>query len=672
MKAKGEVILWSLLDKCCEKCKHSKINPCPDYIECRVKGPLCHDDQKCKELRKKRIEELKYGVHGSKIRIPLSSCTLATGAEEIYNKFKEYILEKRLDTEITISGCFGLDYLDPWFEVIMKGYPAAIYVKVKGKDIPRILDEYFEKKDVSNAFALRYRTGKAKGEEKVPLLDEIDVWKKQRKWVSRNCGFINPESLEEYILSRGYSGLSRSLKMKPEEVIETILKSGLRGRGGAGFPTGLKWKITRTQPGNPKYVIANADEGDPGAFMNRLLAESDPFRIIEGLTIAGYSIGASHGYIFVRAEKPLMASRLKKAVEEARKYGLLGENILGSGFSFDIDVILSAGAFVCGEETAMLSAIEGKRAWPRQRPPYPAQQGLWGQPTAINNVETLAHVATIMSYGLEEFVKLGTEKTKGTKMFCVTGSVSRPGVYEVPVGVSIRYLVEELAGGAPEGSSIKAVQIGGPSGGCIPKDKFDLPIDYETLQSAGAIMGSGGIVVINDNNCMVDVAKFFLTFTSAESCGKCFPCRIGLRKLLDILDKITSGNGSEEDIIVLRQLANSVRNSSLCALGGTAPNPVLSTLRYFGDEYEAHIRDGVCPANVCKAFITYTIDQEVCIACGQCAMNCPVGAISKTSSGKYSVDYDRCIRCGTCFIICPVNAVQKVGKKEMVRGEVCG
>ena len=650
---------WTLLDKCCEKCTHSLDNPCPDYIECRVNGPLCHSDEKCKELRKKRLEEIQYGTEGAKIKIPLSSCTLASGAENIYEAAKDYVEKNGLKISISISGCFGLDFLDPWIEFTAKGMPTAIYANVKPKDIPRLIKEYFEEHDVSSAYALKNKTGKAKGEDKVPLLDELDVWKKQYRWVSRNCGIVNPESLEEYIAAGGYRGLSRSLKMTPEQVIDEILKSGLRGRGGAGFPTGIKWRITREQKDTPKYVVANADEGDPGAFMNRLLAESDPFRIIEGLTIAGYAIGANQGYIFVRAEKPLMASRLQKAVEEARKYGLLGKNILGSGFDFDIEVILSAGAFVCGEETALLAAIEGRRAWPRQRPPYPAQKGLWGKPTAINNVETLAHVATIMAEGAEAFASVGTEKTKGTKMFCVTGSVKRPGVYEVPVGTSIRYLVEELAGGAVEGSTIKAVQIGGPSGGCIPASKLDLPLDYETLQSAGAIMGSGGIVVINDKNCMVDVAKFFLTFTSAESCGKCFPCRVGLKILWDILDKITRGEGTEEDLVVLRHVANTVKYASLCALGGTAPNPVLSTLRYFMDEYEAHIKDKTCPAKVCKALITYTINEDKCIACGQCAANCPVNAISKQESGKYSIDVDKCIRCGTCYVVCPVGAVEK-------------
>jgi NADH-quinone oxidoreductase subunit F len=653
-------VTWTLLDRCCEKCTHSLENPCPDYIECRLSGPLCHDDERCRELRRRRLEELRYGEKGAKIKVPMASCTLAMGAEAVYRAVEDSVKKMGLEATVAISGCYGLDFIDPWLELAAKGMPTAIYANVKPSDVPRILEEYFVKRDVGGAFALKEKTGAAKGEDKVPLLSELGFWAKQYKWVSRNCGVVNPESLEEYVASGGYRGLSRAFKLGPEATIEEILKSGLRGRGGAGFPAGMKWRITRQQKATPKYVIANADEGDPGAFMNRLLAESDPFRIIEGLTIAGYAVGANQGYVFVRAEKPLMAKRLQKAVEEARRYGLLGKNILGSGFDFDIEVILSAGAFVCGEETAMIAAIEGKRAWPRQRPPYPAEKGLWGKPTAINNVETLAHAATIMAEGAEKFAAVGTEKTKGTKMFCVTGAVKRVGAYEVPIGTSIRTLVEELAGGPPEGVRVKAVQVGGPSGGCIPASLLDLPLDYETLQSAGAIMGSGGIVVIGDENCMVDVAKFFLTFTSAESCGKCIPCRVGLRVMWSILDKITRGEGTEEDLQVLRQLAETVRSASLCALGGTAPNPVLSTLRYFMDEYLAHIREKRCPALACRALITYRIDEEKCIACGQCALNCPASAISKTEGGKYRIDESVCVKCGVCYAVCPVKAVYKV------------
>ncbi|MEM1690640.1 MAG: NADH-ubiquinone oxidoreductase-F iron-sulfur binding region domain-containing protein [Thermofilaceae archaeon] len=650
---------WTLLDRCCEKCSHSPEKPCRDYIECRLNGPLCHSDEECRERRRRRLKELKYGEKGAKVKVPMASCTLATGAEGIYSVVRDTIEKLGLEATVTITGCHGLDFIDPWLEFSAVGMPTAIYANVRPGDVPKLVEKYFVRQEVDGAFALWERTGTAKGEEKVPLLNELDFWRKQVKWVSRNCGVVNPESLEEYVAGGGYRGLSRALKIGPDAVIDEIQKSGLRGRGGAGFPTGLKWRLTRQQPAKPKYVIANADEGDPGAFMNRLLAESDPFRIVEGLTIAGYAIGAERGFIFVRAEKPLMAKRLQRAVEEARKCDLLGENILGSGFSFDIEVILSAGAFVCGEETAMIAAIEGKRAWPRQRPPYPAEKGLWGQPTAVNNVETLAHVATIMAEGVEKFTALGTERSKGTKMFCVTGSVKRVGAYEVPIGASLRYLVEDLAGGPPDGVRIKAVQIGGPSGGCVPAQLLDLPVDYETLQSAGAIMGSGGMVVIGDDSCMVDVAKFFLTFTSAESCGKCMPCRVGLRVMWGILDKITRGEGAEDDVTTLRQVAETVKSMSLCALGGTAPNPVLTTLRYFMDEYIAHIKDRVCPAKACLALTKFIIDEVKCIACGQCAANCPANAISKTDGGKYRIDQEKCIRCGVCFTVCPVKAISK-------------
>jgi NADH-quinone oxidoreductase subunit F len=598
-------VTWTLLDKCCDKCTHSPENPCSDYIECRLSGPLCHDDERCRELRRRRLEELQYGEKGAKIKVPITSCTLAAGAEAVYRAVEDAVKKMGLEATITISGCYGLDFIDPWLELLAKGMPTAIYANVKPSDVPRILEEYFIKRDVGSAFALKERTGAASGEDKVPLLSELSFWAKQYRWVSRNCGVVNPESLEEYVASGGYRGLSRTLKVGPEKAIEEIQKSGLKGRGGASFPTGLKWRLTRQQPATPKYVIANAHEGDPSVFANRLLAESDPFRIIEGLTIAGYAIEANKGYVFVGAEKPLMAKRLQKAVEEAKRYGLLGRNILGSGFDFDVEVVLSAGAYVSGEETAIIAAIEGERAWPRQRPPYPSERGLWGKPTAVNNVETLAHAATIMAEGAEKFAAVGTERTKGTKMFCVTGAVKRVGVYEVPIGTSIRVLVEELAGGPPEGVKIKAVHIGDPAGGCIPASLLDLPLDDEALQRAGAAIGSGGVVVISDRNCVVDVAKFYLSFALAESCGKCIPCRVGLRVMWSILDRITRGEGTEEDLQVLKQVAEVVKSTSLCALGGAAPNPVLSTLRYFIDEYLAHIREKRCPALVCSVSRAY-------------------------------------------------------------------
>jgi len=605
-------------------------------------------------------KEIIYGRTGFKIKVPIASCTVAVGAEKVYESVLAEVRSRNIDAEVTIVGCMGLDFIDPWIELAKIGYPPAIYANVKPEHIERIVSEYLSG-NFLEAYALRFRVN---GEEKgVPTLDELDPWKYQVKWVSRNCGIVNPESIRDYIALRGYYGLKRSLSMKPEEVIDEIKKAGLRGRGGAGFPTWLKWKICREQPGDEKYVIANCDEGDPGAFMNRLLAESDPHRILEGLIIAGYAIGAQKGFIFVRAEKPLAAKRLSKAVEDARTHGVLGKNIFNSGFNFDVEVFLSAGAFICGEETAMIAAIEGGRATPRQRPPYPAVKGLWDKPTTINNVETLAHVATIMSDGWRKFASMGTEKSKGTKMYCVVGSVKRTGAYEVPIGTSIKDLVYKIAGGPQEGREIKAVQVGGPSGGCIPSSMLNLPLDYETLQEAGAIMGSGGIVVIDNANCMVDIARFFLSFTMAESCGQCIPGRVGTRLMYETLTRITDGMGEMEDLELLKKIGEAMIKTCLCALGRTAPNPVLTTLRYFEDEYLMHIREKTCPALVCKALIKYQIDPDRCKGCALCAKNCPAQAIIGNPGSPYIIDQDKCIKCGTCVEVCPFNAIIKLPKK---------
>jgi|YelNatPaOPRAMG01_1025707.scaffolds.fasta_scaffold00143_46 NADH:ubiquinone oxidoreductase subunit F (NADH-binding)/(2Fe-2S) ferredoxin/ferredoxin len=646
------------MDRCCDRCTHSIENPCRNYIKCRVNGPLCHEDEDCRKKRQQRISELENGKGGIRISIGMGSCGLAVGAREVYHSVEKEVKIRGLEATIVPVGCMGLCYAEPLVEIRKKGLPSAIYSKVTPETVGEILDRYLSG-DVSSAFALRDRRGDAKGMLNVPLLEEIDFYKYQVKWVTRNCGIINPESIEEYVAHGGYLGLNRALELSPGDVIEEIKKSGLRGRGGAGFPTWLKWDICRKAEGEPKYVICNADEGDPGAFMNRMLAEADPHRVLEGLIIAAYAIGASHGYIFVRAEKPLMADRLEKAVIEARRYGILGKNILGSHMNFDVDVVRSAGAFVCGEETAMLAAIEGRRAMPRQRPPYPATHGLFGKPTIINNVETLAHVATIMADGWEKFAKYGTERSKGTKVFCLTGCVLRTGAAEVPIGTTIRDLVFKIGGGVREGRKLKAVQIGGPSGGCLPESMIDLPIDYESLTAAGAIMGSGGLVVIDDGSCIVDIARFFTTFTMAESCGKCLPCRAGSKILYDTLTRIIEGNGVEEDLDTLENVGRFMAKTSLCALGQTAPNPVLSTLRYFREEYEAHIKEKKCPAKVCRKLVNYMINKNICIGCGLCAKQCPSEAIVKDADGKYSIDPNKCIRCGQCFIVCPRSAVMK-------------
>lgn len=597
-----------------------------------------------------------YGEKGFRIRVPIASCTLAAGAERVYDAIVNAVEKLGIDADIYRVGCTGLCFLDPWIEVAKEGLPPAIYGNVKPERIEMLLQRYCSG-DLSDAIAVRFRLNGPTG---IPELNELSWWKRQVRFVSRNCGIIDPESIDDYIATGGYSGLKKALTMNVEEVINTVKRSGLRGRGGAGFPTWLKWRIAYEQNSDAKYVICNGDEGDPGAFMNRLLAESDPHRVVEGLIIAGYAIRATKGYIFVRAEKPLMADRLEKAVKQAREYGLLGDDILGSGFSFDIEVYRSAGAFVCGEETALIAAIEG-RSRPTQKPPYPATKGLWGKPTVINNVETLAHVATIFQVGVEEFAKYGTEKSKGTKMFCVTGSIRRTGVYEVPIGITIKELVYELAGGPPTGRSIKAVQIGGPSGGCIPPELFDIPVDYETLQAYGAIMGSGGLVVIDDKSCMVDVARFFTEFILAESCGKCIPCRVGIKILSDILRKIVGGEGSPEDIETLHELSISIANTSLCALGGTASNPVLSTLRYFKNEYLEHILSKKCPAKVCSKLVNYTIDEALCNACGLCARSCPTNAIvGEVGRSPFRIFQEKCIKCSRCITVCPFNAIRKV------------
>ncbi len=645
------------MDRCCSECTHSPENPCPNYVVCRLEGPLCHESKECREKRQRRIEELRYGRGGLRINVGMGSCGLAAGAREVFEAFRREVARRGIDADVVPVGCMGLCYLEPLVELISRKYPRALYDHVTPEKVGEILDAYLDG-DVSGAFALRERKGTARGEDRVPLLEELDVWRYQVRWVSRNCGVVNPESIEEYVLYGGYRGLHRALRTKPEEVIEEIRKSGLRGRGGAGFPTWLKWKICREQRSDVKFFICNGDEGDPGAFMNRMLAEADPHRILEGMIIGAYAVGARKGYIFVRAEKPLMADRLEKAVEDARRYGLLGENILGSGFSFDVEVVRSAGAFVCGEETALIAAIEGRRGMPRQRPPYPATKGLWGKPTVINNVETLAHVATIMAYGWEKFARHGTEKSKGTKIFCVTGGVRRTGAFEVPIGTTIRRLVYDIAGGPKEGRRIKAVQIGGPSGGCLPERLFDLPIDYESLRSAGAIMGSGGLVVIDDSSCIVDVARYFTSFTLAESCGKCIPCRVGTKALYDTLTRIVEGRGREEDLEVLEKVGRAMLDASLCALGGTAPNPVLSTLRYFRDEYLAHIREKRCSAKVCAKLVEYWIDPEKCTGCGLCARWCSTGAISRRGD-KYWIDPSLCTRCGSCYFSCPQGAIVK-------------
>jgi NADH-quinone oxidoreductase subunit F len=660
----------SIMDKCCNQCIHSIDKPCPDYIPCRTLGPLCHSSEDCKAKIATMMDRITYGNHRLRINVGMSTCGLATGAQEVYDALKAEIDKRGLNVELVDVGCMGSCYAEVLVEIIRKDYPTVIYSNVNAKKVAGIIDSYLNG-DVTEAFALRSRAGKFKGEEKIPLLNELDFFKGQVLDAIQNCGIIDPESIDEYIIHSGYLALTRALKeMTPEEIIEEITASKLRGRGGAGFPTGIKLKACYQVKADKKYMICNADEGDPGAFMNRLNAEGDPHRILEGLIIAAYAIGANKGYIFVRTEKPLMARRFKLAVEDARRYGLLGKKILGSNFSFDVQVMLSAGAFVCGEETALMAAIEGKRAMPRPRPPFPATKGLWNLPTTINNVETLAHIPTIIAKGAGEFAKVGTERSKGTKVYCLTGKVARTGAAEVPIGTTIRQLVFDIGGVTSTGKKFKAVQTGGPSGGCLSEQFLDLPLDYETLQAAGSIMGSGGIVVLDEDTCIVDIARYFLTFTTAESCGKCTPCREGLKRMLDILTRITEGKGEESDLNQLQSLCEATIKSSLCALGRTAPNPVLTTMKYFRDEYEAHIKEKRCPAHVCPSLIkSYQIVPELCTTCGLCIKECPAEAIAfrevydsrkNATLKKADISKEKCTRCGHCFSVCPFTAIEKV------------
>jgi NADH-quinone oxidoreductase subunit F/NADP-reducing hydrogenase subunit HndC len=495
--------------------------------------------------------------------------------------------------------------------------------------------------------------------ETVLNYDDIGFYKKQRRYALVNCGRIDPESIEEYIESDGYEGLAKALTMKPEDVIEEIKASGLRGRGGGGFPTGLKWQFTHSAAGDKKYVICNADEGDPGAFMDRSVLEGDPHRVLEGMAICGYAIGADEGYIYCRAEYPLAVKRLGIAIKQAEDAGLLGGDIFSSGFGFTIHIKEGAGAFVCGEETALIASIEGRRGMPRPRPPFPANYGLWGRPTNINNVETFANVPSIIRGGASLFSSLGTEKSKGTKVFALTGKINNTGLAEVPMGIPLREIIYDIGEGIPNGRKFKAVQIGGPSGGCLPESMLDLPIDYESLIQAGAMMGSGGLVVMDDTTCMVDVARYFLNFTQSESCGKCTPCREGTKRMFEILNRICGGNGKEEDIALLEKLAKSVKAGSLCALGQTAPNPILSTLSFFRGEYDAHIKEHRCPAGVCSALISYVIGEN-CRGCGVCKKNCPTKAISGEVKNMHSIDKNLCVKCGVCETKCPFDAVKKI------------
>ncbi|MBC8536148.1 NADH-quinone oxidoreductase subunit NuoF [Feifania hominis] len=584
-----------------------------------------------------------------------TGCT-SSGSRDIIKEFENEIQAVGLQDEVKVvmTGCFGLCALGPIVIVYPEG---SFYSRVKAEDVKEIVDEHLLKGRIVKR--LLYQETVV-DDNTIKSLNDTNFYSKQVRIALRNCGVINPENIDEYLATDGYKALEKVLtEMTPEQVIDIVKKSGLRGRGGAGFPTGMKWEFTAKAVGDKKYVCCNADEGDPGAFMDRSVLEGDPHALIEAMTIAAYAVGSDQGYVYVRAEYPIAVHRLEIALGQAREYGLLGKNILGTGFSFDIGIRLGAGAFVCGEETALMTSIEGKRGEPRPRPPFPANKGLFGKPTLLNNVETYANITQIILNGPEWFASMGTEKSKGTKVFALGGKITNTGLVEIPMGTTLRTIVEEIGGGCPNGKKFKAAQTGGPSGGCIPASLIDTKIDYDSLMAIGSMMGSGGLIVMDEDTCMVDIAKFFLEFTVDESCGKCAPCRIGTKRIYELLCKITDGKATMEDLDTLEELCHHVKENSLCGLGQTAPNPVLSTLHYFRDEYEAHVKEKRCPAGVCKHLLSFSIDPTKCIGCTLCAKNCPVGAITGELKKPHSIDQTKCVKCGVCESKCKFKAISK-------------
>ena len=584
-----------------------------------------------------------------------TGCT-SSGSQKIHDEFEVQLKNNGLENEIKLvqTGCFGLCALGPIVIIYPEG---TFYSMVKPEDVKEIVEEHLLKGRVVTRLVYDETIEE---DNTIKSLNEVDFYKKQHRIVLRNCGVIDPENIDEYIARDGYKALAKALtEMTPQEVIDEIKASGLRGRGGAGFPTGMKWQFTADAPGEVKFVACNADEGDPGAFMDRSVLEGDPHAIIEAMSIAAYAVGAQQGYVYIRAEYPIAVERLKIAIEQAKEYGILGKNIFGTDFSFDLGLRLGAGAFVCGEETALITSIEGNRGEPRPRPPFPAVKGIWQKPTLLNNVETYANIAQIILKGSDWFTQIGTEGSKGTKVFALGGKIKNTGLVEVPMGTTLREIIEEIGGGIPNGKKFKAAQTGGPSGGCIPADLIDTPIDYDSLKAIGSMMGSGGLIVMDEDSCMVDIAKFFLEFTVDESCGKCTPCRIGTKRLYELLEKITDGKGEMEDIDKIKELCDHMSTSSLCALGQTASNPVKSTMHFFMDEYIAHVQDKKCPAGVCKKLLSYEIEADKCKGCTLCSKKCPVGAISGTVKEPHVIDKTKCIKCGVCMDSCKFKAIVK-------------
>ena len=604
------------------------------------------------------------GSDMTSIVVGMATCGIASGARPVLEEMQKKVEEEGLETVmVTQTGCVGMCQYEPILEVYEPGKPKVTYIQMSPDKVDRIVQEHLKGGNVVEDFTLE-SIDKIKvdpdADNKHSLNDTV-FQKNQRRIALRNCGYIDPESIDDYISTDGYQALNKVLtEMEPDEVIQEVLDSGLRGRGGAGFPTGLKWRFASGNRGQvQKFVCCNADEGDPGAFMDRSVLEGDPHVVLEAMAIAGYAIGSNQGYIYVRAEYPIAVKRLEIALNQAREYGLLGKDIFGTGFDFDISLRLGAGAFVCGEETALMTSIEGNRGEPRPRPPFPAVKGLFAKPTILNNVETYANIPQIILKGADWYSSVGTEKSKGTKVFALGGKINNTGLVEVPMGIPLRTVIEDIGGGVPNGKKFKAAQTGGPSGGCIPASLLDVPMDYESLGAIGSIIGSGGLIVMDEDNCMVDIAKFYLQFTADESCGKCTPCRVGTKRMLEILERITAGKGTLEDIDKLEELAAYVKENSACGLGQTAPNPILSTIKHFRDEYEAHVVEKRCPAGVCKDLLQYTIDPDKCKGCTLCAKNCPAGAITGTVKEPHVIDQTKCIKCGVCMSNCKFDAIEK-------------
>ncbi len=660
----------SLTEPCCARCTHAPEKPCTKRVECLLDGPFCHDDPACRQKRQANAKQARRQTVAEPVFIVgTGTCGLGAGAAKTMEAIRNYCRAHNLAHSLVETGCIGLCSAEPIMDVMLPGKARISFSDVTEDRVAPLLDALLAgKADAALALGYYPQEGHAAWDGIAPI-NEHPFFASQHRIVLQNCGVINPSSLDEYVALRGYRALAKALNtMTPDEVIQAVSISGLRGRGGGGFPTGKKWSLARSTPSAQKYVVCNADEGDPGAFMDRAVIEGDPHRVLEGLAIAAYAVGASKAYVYIRAEYPLAIRHLEAAIAQATALGLIGYNILDSGFNLAIIIKQGAGAFVCGEETALIHSIEGKRGMPRLRPPYPATSGLFGKPTIINNVETLANIPSILLDSPEKFAAMGTATSKGTKVFALSGKVSRTGLVEIVMGTPIKDIVMKIGGGIADGLKFKAVQIGGPSGGCIPSSHIDIAVDYESLKQVGAIMGSGGLVVMDEKNCMVDLAKFFMEFIQRESCGKCIPCREGTRRMLEILKSITRPRGADsatnaldrfKGVLQLEELAMVIRDTSLCGLGQTAPNPVLSTLRWFSNEYEAHVYERRCPAGACTALLKYTIDPAKCIGCTRCAKSCPAGAIAGSAKKPHAIANARCIGCGSCLDICTFGAITR-------------